>query len=393
VAGMLKRTSEYLKSLGLTGPTVIIDETRARANIHAMADKARRSGVAFRPHFKTHQSPVVGRWFTDEGVDRITVSSVRMAEQFAECGWTDITIAFLLNPLELPRVRNLAEYLDRRGGRLGLTVDSVPAARMASGLDVPVAVWLKVDTGYGRTGIRWDDHQKLNAVLAQCRGMTVAAGLLTHSGHSYEARSTGEIATIYDEAIARMSAVRESCAHPDLALSFGDTPCCSVVDDLSACDEIRPGNFVFYDLMQLQIGSCAETQLAAAAVCPVVGIYPERNQVIVHGGAVHLSTESLQLEDGRKIYGQLGSLEIGDSSPDGKLGPAGLGPVLNKATLVSLSQEHGVIECAPDSFSRLLGGLEIGDLVVVWPVHSCLMCDLQRDLSTLPGFMGKKGAR
>jgi len=390
---MLKRTSEYLKSLGLTGPTVIIDETRARANIHSMADKARRSGVAFRPHFKTHQSPVVGRWFTDEGVDRITVSSVGMAEQFAECGWSDITIAFLLNPLELPRVRNLAEYLDRRSGRLGLTVDSVAAARMASGLDVPVAVWLKVDTGYGRTGIRWDDHQKLHAVLAQCRGLTTAVGLLTHSGHSYEARGTGEIATIYDEAVARMNAARESCAQPDLALSFGDTPCCSVVDDLSVCDEIRPGNFVFYDLMQLQIGSCTETQLAAAAVCPVVGIYPERNQVVVHGGAVHLSKESLQLEDGRKIYGKLGSLEIGERSPEGDPGPAGLGRVLDKAAMVSLSQEHGVIECAPDSFSRLFGNLEIGDLVVVWPVHSCLMCDLQRDLSTLPGIRPKKGAR
>ncbi len=381
---MLKRTSEYLKALGLTGPTVIIDETGARANINAMADKARRSHVAFRPHFKTHQSPVIGRWFTDEGVDRITVSSVRMAEQFAECGWTDITIAFLLNPLELPRVRNLAGYLDRRGGRLGLTVDSVTAARMASGLDAPVAVWLKVDTGYGRTGIRWDDHQKLQAVLEQCRGTTVAAGLLTHSGHSYEVRGTGRITAIYDETIARMNTARESCTHPDLALSFGDTPCCSVVDDLSACDEIRPGNFVFYDLMQLQIGSCTEAQLAAAAVCPVVGIYPERNQVVLHGGAVHLSTESLQLEDGRKIYGQLGTLEFGESNHEGDLGPAGLGQVLDKATLVLLSQEHGVLECAPDSFSQLLGDLEIGDLVVVWPVHSCLMCDLQRDLSILP---------
>jgi D-serine deaminase-like pyridoxal phosphate-dependent protein len=372
---------------------VIIDETRARANIHAMADKARRSGAAFRPHFKTHQSPVIGRWFTDEGVDRITVSSVRMAEQFAECGWTDITIAFLLNPLELPRVRNLAEYLDRRGGRLGLTVDSVTAARMVSGLDVPVAVWLKVDTGYGRTGIRWDDHQKLHAVLAQCRGMTVAAGLLTHSGHSYEARGDGRITEIHNETIARMNAARENCAQPDLALSFGDTPCCSVIDDLSACDEIRPGNFVFYDLMQLQIGSCTGAQLAAAAVCPVVGIYSERNQVVVHGGAVHLSTESLQLEDGRKIYGIPGSLEMQERSAEGDPGSAGLDRVLNKAALVSLSQEHGVIECAPDSFSRLFGNLEIGDLVVVWPVHSCLMCDLQRDLSALPGFLGKKGAR
>ena len=35
---MLKATSEYLKSLGLTGPAVIVDEARARANIARALD-------------------------------------------------------------------------------------------------------------------------------------------------------------------------------------------------------------------------------------------------------------------------------------------------------------------------------------------------------------------
>jgi len=166
-----------------------------------------------------------------------------------------------------------------------------------------------------------------------------------------------------------LTAARDTPGRLDLKLSVGDTPCCSAVDDFSGVDEIRPGNFVFYDLMQLQIGSCTETQMAAAAVCPVVGIYPERNQVVIHGGAVHLSKESLQLEDGRKIYGQLGQLE---TPPGGR--SAGLGNVLADAPVISLSQEHGVIE-VPDGISE---DLEIGDLVVIWPVHSCLMCDLQQ---------------
>lgn len=368
---MLKATSEYLKSLGLTGPAVIIDEARARANIRAMADKARRSDVAFRPHFKTHQSSVVGRWFADEDVDRITVSSVKMAEQFAETGWTDITVAFLLNPLELPRIANLAAYLERRGGRLGLTVDSVAAVQAAAGLNVDI--WTKVDTGYGRTGVHWDDTEKLTAVLA---AIERPAGLLTYAGHSYAMRGGLGLDKLFTETVRRLTAAREECNRPDLALSFGDTPCCSAVDDFTGVDEIRPGNFLFYDLMQLQIGSCAETQLAAAAVCPVVGLYPERNQIVVHGGAVHLSKESLLLDDGRRIYGQLGTLYL---PPGGQAD--GLGRVLEEAPLVSLSQEHGVIEV----MKEMGRGLTIGDLVVIWPVHSCLMCDLQRDFTILPG--------
>ena len=104
-----------------------------------------------------------------------------MAEQFAETGWNDITIAFLVNPLELPRIADLAEYLERRGGRLGLTVDSVAAARAVADLDVDV--WVKVDTGYGRTGI------PLGCDATNSRKSWPKspdpAGLLTHTGHSY----------------------------------------------------------------------------------------------------------------------------------------------------------------------------------------------------------------
>jgi D-serine deaminase-like pyridoxal phosphate-dependent protein len=361
----MQKTSAYLKSLGITRPTVVVDETRARANIRAMAAKARRCGVAFRPHFKTHQSVRIGRWFADEGVDRITVSSVPMAERFAEAGWRDVTVALLLNPLELPRIANLAAYLDRHGGRLGLTVDSVTAARATAGLDVDV--WVKVDTGYGRTGVPWDAPDRLAEVVAT---IAQATGLLTHTGHSYLVRDGGGLAALFVETVARLTAARAAAGDPGLKLSVGDTPCCSVVDDFTGVDEIRPGNFVFYDLMQLEIGSCRAEQLAAAAVCPVVGLYPERRQIVVHGGAVHLSQESLVLADGRRIYGRLGTL---DCDRDDQ--PAGLGRILAEAPVISLSQEHGVVAATDE----IIGQLEIGDLVVVWPVHSCLTCDLIRE--------------
>ena len=145
--------------------------------------------------------------------------------------------------------------------------------------------------------------------------------------------------------------------------------CCSAVDAFDGIAEIRPGNFVFYDLMQLQIGSCDENQIAAAAVCPVVGIYPERNQVVVQGGAVHLSKESLNTVD-RVIFGRLGHLVLPLAGQ-----AAGLGGVLENAPVVSLSQEHGIIDVPAD----LIGQVGIGDLLIVWPIHSCLMCDLHQE--------------
>ncbi len=367
---MLKATSEILKQKGITRPTVILDKGRAQNNIRRMAAKARRSGAIFRPHFKTHQSPVVGRWFHDAGVRHIAVSSLAMAEKFADLGWRDITLALLFNPLELPRAARLAQYLEQRSGRLGLLVDSpYTAGIIAGGIDSPTDIWLKVDTGYGRTGLKWDDTETLRATLAACRELAVPAGLLTHSGHSYHARGAEAIRHIYEKTITRLTAARDQSGHAGLHLSVGDTPCCSVVDDLSSCDEIRPGNFVFHDLMQLEIGSCAAGDLASATVCPVVGIYPDRRQVVLHGGAVHLSKESLA----GPIYGCLGTVA-----------EAGLGEVLPQAPLVSLSQEHGVVELSAENFAALAGDLKPGDLVLVWPVHSCLNCDLMREQMAVP---------
>ncbi len=357
---MFKHTSDILKDQGINRSTLVIFEGRARANIKRLGNRAAGCCVTMRPHFKTHQSETVAGWFADEGIDRITVSSLDMAVRFATAGWRDITIAFLLNPLERPRLLDLASRLAARKGRLGCTIDSTAAAEAlrTTGTVPPVDVWLKIDTGYGRTGIPWDDRPLLRAVVG---ALTVPPrGLLTHAGHGYRARSRKALRKIWDETVARMQAARTILERNDLMLSVGDTPTCSVVEDYSGVDEIRPGNFVFYDLMQLQIGSCGPDDLAAAVACPVVGIYPDRRQVVIHGGAVHLSKESLQ-ETGGRIFGRPGLLDP----------PR----ILDGARVTGLSQEHGVITFADGAFPAA-HELSIGDLMLVWPVHSCLATDL-----------------
>ena len=71
-----------------------------------MAAKAKNNNIIFRPHFKTHQSKKVGEWFREEGVDKITVSSVSMAKYFIEHNWKDITIAFPFNILEIDDINS-----------------------------------------------------------------------------------------------------------------------------------------------------------------------------------------------------------------------------------------------------------------------------------------------
>ena len=133
-------------------PTLIINKKRVLRNIERMANKAKKDNVRFRPHFKTHQSGEIGSWFRDSDVTAITVSSVEMALYFREQGWEDITIAFPVNKLEIEEINSLC-----RGSDLGLLVEAQETVSfLTKELKHKAKLWLKIDTGYHRTGIAWD---------------------------------------------------------------------------------------------------------------------------------------------------------------------------------------------------------------------------------------------
>ena len=97
--------------MNIRKPTLIVDEFQVKSNIQKMVKKCNNNKVTFRPHFKTHQSKAIGKWFRDLGVTKITVSSVDMAKYFAEDGWDDITIAIPVNILQLEEINKLASMI------------------------------------------------------------------------------------------------------------------------------------------------------------------------------------------------------------------------------------------------------------------------------------------
>lgn len=354
----------------ITRPRLLLDESRAVRNIQGMAEKARRNRARFRPHFKTHQSADFGPWFRAQGVTGITVSSVSMAEYFAYAGWRDITIAFPLNPREMPVINRLA----RRVHLEILLEHSAGVEALASGQRAPLAAWIKVDVGAGRTGIPVEDHAsvlRLAEKLSSLPRLTFR-GILTHAGQTYHARDAHEVQHIYASALTRLLALKQAliaAGYPSPQISWGDTPSCSLVDDLSGVDELRPGNFVLYDAAQLAIGSCREENIAAAIACPVVALHLERGQVVIHGGAVHLSKETLSWENGQ-VYGLV-------ALPSAQ----GWSAILPDCHVQGLSQEHGIVHVTPEAMKSI----RVGDLLVVIPVHSCLAVNLHNRYLSLSG--------
>ena len=353
-------------------PTFIVDKEKALKNISRLNEKIAKSpGVRFRPHFKTHQSAQVGKWFREMGISAITVSSVDMAIYFAQHGWTDITIAVLVNPLEIASINHLAETID-----LNLLIDSTEmTAFLAQNLARNVNVWVKIDTGYHRTGIEYDRTTEILSVIKKIKKSHKLdfKGLLTHSGHSYHAKSRDELKNIYDDTVTKMAKVREylkANGIPGVEISIGDTPTCSVVDKFYGVDEVRCGNFVYYDVMQWAIGSCNEKDIAAAVACPVIARYPQRNEFVIYGGAVHLSKEFITDEKSQKIFG-LVALPNEDFRS--------WGPSLENTYVSALSQEHGIIKTT----ETFIHQVRVGDIIIILPIHSCLAANLLKQNSPI----------
>ncbi len=354
----------------VTKPTLILNEQQVKANIAGMSEKAKVSKVTFRPHFKTHQSKEIGSWFRTRGVTAITVSSFDMAEYFINDGWNDITVAIPVNPRAINRINNLTERV-----KLELLVDSeTVVAQIGHELTQPTGIWIKIDVGYHRCGLQWyntDSVLKLADKIQNSSNLSFQ-GLLTHAGHTYHQSSAEVVLQIHNTAVQRMMDLqRELNANSiDCRISIGDTPGCSLATDFSGVDEIRPGNFVFNDLMQLHLGACQSTDLALAMACPVIGKYASRGEIVLNGGAVHLSKEYLKCSDGKQVYGYLA-----DGTADG------WGAPVYDAPVISLSQEHGIVQLPQDHLERI----EIGGTVIVLPVHACLAANLHPEYLTTSG--------
>ena len=142
-----------------------------------------------------------------------------------------------------------------------------------------------------------------------------------------------------------------------------------MADHFSGIDEIRPGNFVFYDLMQLSIGSCAPGQIAVAMACPVVAIHKERNEMLIYGGGVHFSKDLIQI-NGIPIYGQVVEKEND-----------GWDKIIPKMIVKRFSQEHGILHLPKE----LENTFAVGDTVYILPVHSCMTADIYRKYLTIEG--------
>jgi D-serine deaminase-like pyridoxal phosphate-dependent protein len=300
-----------------------------------------------------------------------------MAQYFAGHGWQDITIAFPVNPRQCAGIAALAKQIHLEV----LVEDSLVVERLTGALEqagARAAAWIKIDSGAGRTGVAWDRPADLLPVARAAHSSVslLLRGLLTHAGQTYAGRGRDDVCRRFVESVERINTARQAMVQAGmgpLEVSVGDTPGCTLCPDLGAVDEIRPGNFVLHDWTQVQIGTCGVEDVAAALACPVVARHPERSEIVIYGGAIHLSKDFVLVGD-RRSYGAV-ALPVEEPPVLGWTAP------LEGAYVSAVSQEHGIIRLLPGDLQRV----QVGDLVCILPAHSCLAVTLMKEFVTLDG--------
>jgi len=342
----------------LATPALLVDRDLVERNTTLMREKARQSRVGLRPHVKTHKTLEIARMQLGAESGPITVSTLAEAEFFADGGFRDITYAVPIAPGKLDRAATLAARIDR----LNLLIDHPDTLgaieAFAAGKRLRFDLFLEIDSGYHRSGLLPDDPQLGDLAIALARSSAVNfRGLLTHAGHSYHARNVKEIVPIAVselEALDRVATILSAQGIHGLVRSIGSTPTASAVTRIPPADELRPGNYVFYDAFQAAIGSCALADCAATVLTTIVGIYPQESRMIVDAGALAMSKDA-------------GATHIHPDPGFGVVCDLAMQPL--PLEVRALSQEHGHVYGRPGAN---LDGFRVGTKLRIIPNHSCL---------------------
>jgi D-serine deaminase-like pyridoxal phosphate-dependent protein len=344
----------------LPTPALLLDRGRLLTNLEAMRARISARGVALRPHLKTAKSAKVAELATEGASGGITVSTLREAEYFFDHGFRDITYAVGIVPARLGRVAALQD----KGARVQILTDNLTAAgqiaQYAQAHDASFRVLVEIDTGDRRAGLLPDSPDLLDVAgaLHAAPGVELL-GVLTHAGQSYDCGSIAEVRAVAelerDGVVAAARRLRDA-GLPCPVVSAGSTPTAVHADDLTGVTEMRPGCYMFFDLDQLVLGSCARDDLALSVLTTVIGHNRHAGHLLLDAGALALSKDV----SATRWRPEVGYGEVCD--------PASLTPYPG-LFVGSVNQEHGVVPVTdPEAFARL----PVGSQVRVLPNHACM---------------------
>jgi D-serine deaminase-like pyridoxal phosphate-dependent protein len=334
-----------MKIKDLTTPQLIVDKEKLIKNIEEVSNFSKIYKKSLRPMIKTHKSIEIAKMQKSFGISGIQCAKLSEAEIFSQ-EFDDIFISSeIVDEEKLRRAKNL----NRKIKKLILSVDSIEGIRKIKDIfyDEKVYLRIEINSGHNRCGVKPEDVLFLYNEIKNYENL-IFEGIFTHGGHVYNSKSKEErerASFEEGESLLKAKRILEESGAKCEVLSVGSTPTLFISGKMDGITEIRPGNYVFYDLKQVFLGVQKIDRCALFVLSQVIS-KPDSKRAFIDAGAKVFGLDYLNIDD-EKIYGYI--LE----HPNAKL--------------YSLSEEHGWLKIDEKI------NINIGDKIKIIPVHSCIV--------------------
>lgn len=333
----------------LDTPALLVNLERMEANISRMADLARRQGVSLRPHTKTHKCPDLAKMQLANGANGITCAKLGEAEVMAAAGFDDILIANeIIGEQKYVRLLKLAEKI-----KCCIAIDSeFGAATLNQALEQAhqtLDIVIEINCGQNRSGVPPGEAAlKLARQVSGFKQLQLK-GIMTHGGHAYHESTREGVEKIGLHEGTVMVETAELLRKNGIAVeivSVGSTPTAEYCSRVDGVTEIRPGTYIFYDLTQIDLFSCALKDCALSVLATVTS-RPAANRTILDAGKKVLTSDPAGRSGKNKGFGLLPK---------------------NNCIISRLSEEHGIIDSECE--------FSIGEKVKIIPNHVCVVVNM-----------------
>ena len=332
-------------------PALLIYKDKLDKNIQHMQDLAVSAGVALRPHLKTHKSVWIAKKQLATGAIGVTVAKLSEAERMAENGITNIMIANqITHPGKMSRLALLNNNIE-----LIIGIDNPDQIDLLKPMfrneHKPLNVSIEINSGFNRCGVVPDGSLYELADKINQSGYLQLAGLFTHAGQVYGAKSSGEVKRTGIHEGRVMENACNLLAQKNIkvkVVSVGSTPTVKYSAYNSVVNEIRPGNYVFYDNIQCHLHSCQPEDCALYVLATVIS-QPDPGQIVIDAGSKALGLDRAHATSLIPGYGRIVNLEC---------------------VIERVSEEHGVILL--DHSVKI----PLGSPLLIIPNHACAVVNL-----------------
>lgn len=337
-----------MKKHELQTPAILLDMDALENNINSYQALCDKHNKEMWPMIKTHKSTALAKMQMDAGAKGFLCGTIDECEMVYALGAKRIMYAYpTANPVNIDRLLKMA-----KDAEIIIRLDTIPAAEMlntaAEKAGVTVSYTIIVDMNFHRFGMPVEKVVAFRKALEGMKNLNFV-GISTHPGQVYgctDYEGVKEIAKLEMDTMKAAADALAEAGFPCEMVTSGSTPTFKEVIENGTTTVSHPGNYTFFDHIQMALGVAEEKDCALRVLATVIS-NPSEGFYLFDAGA--------------KCMGL-------DQGAHGNSAITGFGYVVGhpELTIVGLSEEVAKV--------KALNGpsdLKIGDKVEIIPNHSC----------------------